>query len=60
LLGIHAKAAQTLSGFADQGCWDYPAGIERQGLSPQAKAARTPAGCVVTGGARDAMDRPYL
>ncbi len=26
-------------------CWDYSAGIERQGLSPQAKAATPPAGC---------------
>jgi hypothetical protein len=49
------------SGSYGQGYWDYSAGIEREGLSPQAKAATTPGWlCVVTGGARDVMDRAYL
>ena len=42
----HRPAPALLAGWrAEPGCWDYSAGIERQGLSPQAKAATTPAGC---------------
>jgi len=45
---LSAKVAARAEGITEDeylGCWDYSAGIERQGLSPQGKAATTPAGC---------------